>query len=649
MHDIFISYAWGESPNYDNQKKVVLLKKFLNSQLPHHKIWLDIDHIKAGKALHETIAKSIRECKVVLIILNQNYLNSRNCIKELALADALGKPIIPLLLDKYVEQEWPPENIDIYVCQSVYLKFNNFDFEKSELEKFGPSSELLEQLKSHLEGESGTLEKVPENQEASNPQKLPKAPEIGTFEYSKKEEISDAQHPNFLPEKIEKIETKNWVYHGDTQNGLPHGYGTKISQKTTHSGWWKNGVPNGPGIKQHARQFKGLRFVGNWVDGFLDGFGSIYYTNGLVYHGNVNNGNREGFGRLFNGNDMQQDSTLAKSESEEKDSKSLKNSDRMIYEGHWLDNKKHGFGTSYGKDGSKYVGNWESHKRHGSGRFYYKNGFYFETEFKHGLTQMGTLKFYDDLGNNLSDSNNWNPSGYQIFEKDENFTAIWIDGSCFVSDQEGKIDSETGMKTGCGTFYSADQQVATGNWIENTLTGENCVLQNSIGRIIFEGKIEKDVKIYGKFYSLDGQGTTYEGEFSKDKYSGEGKLYRQDGSVIYEGQFKKGNRSGEGTSFYLDGRTFTGSWKDGKRHGAGEEILENGKILKGHWRFGRTNYDGEDSKLFQVVERESGKEKAVYEGVWPMVSEETKISQPSSSKMKIDTFSKKSSGSCVIQ
>ena len=189
---------------------------------------------------------------------------------------------------------------------------------------------------------------------------------------------------------------------------MPHGYGTKITPKSTHSGFWKNGVPNGAGVKQHLTKLKGMRCVGTWTDGFLDGNGSIYYANGLVYHGSLDNGRRQGFGRLFNENSFYQSS---------------KNS--LTYEGEWLENKKHGFGTSFGQDGSKYVGHWENHKRHGQGKFYYKNGCCFETEFNQGTTQLRNLKFFDSQGDKFTE--NWNDQGYQIIDN----VVYWLDGSCF--------------------------------------------------------------------------------------------------------------------------------------------------------------------------------------------------------------------------
>jgi antitoxin component YwqK of YwqJK toxin-antitoxin module len=282
-----------------------------------------------------------------------------------------------------------------------------------------------------------------------------------------------------------------------------------------------------------------------------------------------------------------------------------------LYEGNWLDGKKHGFGTSYGQDGSKYVGHWEEHKKHGSGKFYYKNGCYFETTLKNGQTMIGSLKFFDDSNRKFPD--NWNEKGFQVITNSEKEESVfWLDGSCFI----GKVD-ETGLKVGHGTFYSSEQQVFTGNWNENCLSGENCVIQNPVGRIVFVGKIENDQKVHGKLFSLDSQETVYEGEFKKNRYSGSGKLFRQDGSVSYDGQFKNGLKNGDGVSYYLDGGKFVGEWKDGKRHGKGKEFWVDGKMLTGVWRRGKTDYEGEETDKFQVFEHEDGI--VLYTGAWPCV------------------------------
>ena len=49
-----------------------------------------------------------------------------------------------------------------------------------------------------------------------------------------------------------------------------------------------------------------------------------------------------------------------------------------VYEGDWLDDKCHGFGTFTTIDGSKFEGNWENDKKEGFGKESYSDGSCFE-------------------------------------------------------------------------------------------------------------------------------------------------------------------------------------------------------------------------------------------------------------------------------
>ena len=56
--------------------------------------------------MYDKIDKGVRGCKVVISCVTSKYAISANCRREVSLADAVKKPIIPLLLEKTT---WPPE------------------------------------------------------------------------------------------------------------------------------------------------------------------------------------------------------------------------------------------------------------------------------------------------------------------------------------------------------------------------------------------------------------------------------------------------------------------------------------------------------------------------------------------------------------
>ena len=63
-------------------------------------------------------------------------------------------------------------------------------------------------------------------------------------------------------------------------------------------------------------------------------------------------------------------------------------------------------------------------------------------------------------------------------------------------------------------------------------------------------------------------GERYEGYWEKDKKSGKGIYYYNNGE-IYNGDWKDGNFEGKGTFFYKNGNRYEGEWKNDKREGKG--------------------------------------------------------------------------------
>eukprot|EP00058_Branchiostoma_floridae_P022917 XP_002608407.1 hypothetical protein BRAFLDRAFT_127608 [Branchiostoma floridae] len=96
--EVFLSYQWG------HQSQVKALYSQLTSQ--GFTCWMDIQQMGGGDALYGKIDKGIRSAKVVVSCVTPKYTLSANCRREVSLADALRKPIVPLLLQ---DTSWPPE------------------------------------------------------------------------------------------------------------------------------------------------------------------------------------------------------------------------------------------------------------------------------------------------------------------------------------------------------------------------------------------------------------------------------------------------------------------------------------------------------------------------------------------------------------
>jgi hypothetical protein len=136
---VFISYQWGK------QKQVQALYKRL-SELGYD-CWMDIYQMGGGDSLFDKIDRGIRGCNVVISCLTPKYALSANCRREISLADALKKPIIPLLLE---ETRWPPPGpMSMVFTQLLYIDMNA-DPDMQTIWTGGNFEQLIDQLKQHL-------------------------------------------------------------------------------------------------------------------------------------------------------------------------------------------------------------------------------------------------------------------------------------------------------------------------------------------------------------------------------------------------------------------------------------------------------------------------------------------------------------------
>ena len=113
---VMISYQW------DRQKDIVVLYERL-TQLGY-KCWLDIFQMGGGDSLFEKIANGIRNAKCILACVTPKYIVSINCRREMSLADALKKPIVPLYLEE--TSTWPPPGpMALVFTDKPYIDFRS--------------------------------------------------------------------------------------------------------------------------------------------------------------------------------------------------------------------------------------------------------------------------------------------------------------------------------------------------------------------------------------------------------------------------------------------------------------------------------------------------------------------------------------------
>ena len=113
---IMISYQW------DRQKDVVALYTRLTEL--GYRCWLDIFQMGGGDSLFEKIDDGIRHTQCVLACITPNYTKSTNCRREMSLADALKKPIVPLYLEE--TSTWPPPGpMSLVFTDKTYVDFRH--------------------------------------------------------------------------------------------------------------------------------------------------------------------------------------------------------------------------------------------------------------------------------------------------------------------------------------------------------------------------------------------------------------------------------------------------------------------------------------------------------------------------------------------
>ncbi|XP_046546751.1 uncharacterized protein LOC124256827 [Haliotis rubra] len=109
--DVFLSYQWGKQPQVQ--------KLFARLTSLGYTCWMDVHQMGGGDSLFDKIDKGVRGSKVVISCVTTKYCLSANCRREVSLADALKKPIVPLLLEPTA---WPPSGpMSMVLTPLVYI------------------------------------------------------------------------------------------------------------------------------------------------------------------------------------------------------------------------------------------------------------------------------------------------------------------------------------------------------------------------------------------------------------------------------------------------------------------------------------------------------------------------------------------------
>lgn len=110
---MFLSYQW------DFQEEVLKIKE--NLEKAGFKCFMDVGQMGGGNMLYQKIDQAIRNAKVVIACVTPKFVVSHYCNREMALADLLRKPIVPIML---APTPWPPPGgMGLIFSQLVYVDY----------------------------------------------------------------------------------------------------------------------------------------------------------------------------------------------------------------------------------------------------------------------------------------------------------------------------------------------------------------------------------------------------------------------------------------------------------------------------------------------------------------------------------------------
>lgn len=117
--DVFISYSRRDS---------VFVNRLVADLESHgHRPWCDRSDIRGGQLWQQQIVQGIEGCQTFLLVLSAHSVQSINVVKELSLAEANGKRILPVM----IEDVEIPDTMEYQLAGIQMILFESDDYEAS--------------------------------------------------------------------------------------------------------------------------------------------------------------------------------------------------------------------------------------------------------------------------------------------------------------------------------------------------------------------------------------------------------------------------------------------------------------------------------------------------------------------------------------
>lgn len=295
-----------------------------------------------------------------------------------------------------------------------------------------------------------------------------------------------------------------------------------------------------------------------------DGYGVYLYSTGERYEGYWSNGEKNGFGAL----------TQPSGDT---------------YVGQFLDDAYNGNGTYiWAADGTKYIGHWEDGNFQGIGTYIQSNG-----TVQRGIFQDDEMLDDDsDIDGCINGDCNTG-FGVAIYEDGSVYEGYWDsqypNGQGKMTEKDGSVyegEFLNGYYEGFGVKTFPDGTQKRGLWEEDRFVCE-------LDPLKMKGDISGNTTNGYGIHVFD-NGNYYMGYWKDDKMSGQGTLFRQDGSQL-NGCWENNQLNGFGVVTYAEGDNlykYIGDLRDGELQGYGCMLWKDNSIYYGQLKNNTPNGQG---------------------------------------------------------
>ena len=327
------------------------------------------------------------------------------------------------------------------------------------------------------------------------------------------------------------------------------------------------------------------------------------------------------------------------------DESSPENNSGDIYNGVWLNNQRHGYGTLTNiEQNTKYEGQWHHDKKHGPGTLSKlvslreqrereaAEAAALEEASQASKKSSKSIKSKGKVGSALEEANDSvideNEHLDIIDEPEFIYDGLWEEGlyhgegTLHYANNSVYVGSfQNGLRHGKGSLKprieGLEQGSAVnnksldddndftydGDWIEDHVSGNgiisNMSIQTHYGSAVasnsrcrdtqdglYNGPVRNGIPWGKKGHCRFANGCEYLGEWINGKRSGYGKLIFPNCDE-YEGKFVGNVRTGYGVLKCKDGCLYQGDWKDNQYHGQGTFMSSSGKVIEGIFKAGK--------------------------------------------------------------